>query len=141
MCNCVLGSARTGLIFTRLQEATQWGGLTQPGQTEQVIPYHVPSCRVPAGGELGGGNSVVARECSSTGPGRGRVLHSTVLFCVFSLSVSLLFLFPLFAVLSNCPYPDPPVSACFFRFSSEPQRGEGRTRGVFVAGCSQNITN
>jgi len=38
--------ARTGLIFTRIQEGAQPGGLTQPqpGQTEPGIPYHVPSC-------------------------------------------------------------------------------------------------
>jgi len=47
---CVLGSARTGLIFTSIQEGTQPGGLTPPGQTEQGIPYHVPSCWVPVGG-------------------------------------------------------------------------------------------
>jgi len=63
------------------------------------------------------------------------------LCCVSSLSVSLLLLFPLFAVLLNCPYPDPPVSACFFPFSSAPQRGEGRPRGAFVAGRSQTITH
>jgi len=50
---CVLGLARTGLIFTRIEEGTQLGGLTQPGQTEKHIPCHVPSCRVPVGG--GGG--------------------------------------------------------------------------------------
>jgi len=61
------------------------------------------------------------------------------LCCVFPLSVSLLLLFPLFAVLLNCPYPDPPVSACFFPFSSTPRWGEGRPRGTFVAGCSQTI--
>ena len=60
--------------------------------------------------------------------------------CVFSLSVLLLFLFPLFAVLLNCPYPDPPVSACFFPFSSAPWQGEGLPRGAFVAGRSQTIT-
>ena len=58
--------------------------------------------------------------------------------CVFSLSVLLLLLLPLFAVLLNCLYPDPPVSACFFPFSSTPRRGEGRPRGAFVAGGSRN---
>jgi len=62
------------------------------------------------------------------------------LCCVFPLSVSLLLLFPLFAVLLNCRYPDPPVSACFFLFSLAPRRGEGRPRGAFVAGCSLSIT-
>jgi len=46
--------------------------------------------------------------------------------------------FPSFAVLLNCPYPDPLVSACFFPFSSAPRRGEGQPRGAFVAGCSRN---
>jgi len=49
----------------------------------------------------------------------------------------LLLLFPLFAVLLNCPYPDPPVSAFFFPFSAR-WRGEGRPRGAFVAGGSRN---
>jgi len=46
----------------------------------------------------------------------------------------------LFAVLLNCPYPDPPVSACFFPSSFTPWWGEGRPRGSFVAGHSQTIT-
>jgi len=58
----VLGLARTGLIFTRIQEGAQPGGLTPPGQTEQGIPYHVPSCCIPFGGERGGGNSLAPRE-------------------------------------------------------------------------------
>jgi len=48
----VLGLARTGLIFTGIQEGAQLGRLTQPqpGQTEPGIPYHVPSGWVPVGG-------------------------------------------------------------------------------------------
>jgi len=57
--HCVLGLARTGLIFTRIQEGTQPGGLTPPGQTEQGIPYHVPSCGVPVGGNWGAGTHLV----------------------------------------------------------------------------------
>jgi len=44
----------------------------------------------------------------------------------------------LFAVLLNCPYPDPPVS-----FHSPPHpsgEGEGLLRGAFVAGRIQTIT-
>jgi len=52
----------------------------------------------------------------------------------------LLFLFPLFTVLLNCPYLNPQVSACFFPFSSALQRGQGRLRGAFVTGHSQTIT-
>jgi len=138
----VLGSARTGLIFTRIQEWAQPGGLIQPqpGQTEPGIPYHVPSCWVPAGG--GGAAGTRSRLGSVQRWRFGRVALLCGLFCrVFSFSVSLLFLFPLFAVLLNCPYPDPPVSACSFPFSSAPRWGEGRLRGAFVAGCSRNQNN
>jgi len=82
-----------------------------------------------AGFQLGGAGQ---QELSGLGSawqqaavGESSSLGSTVLFYVFSLSVSLLFLFPLFAVLLNCPYPDPPVFACFFPFSSAPGRGRG----------------
>jgi len=93
--------------------------------------YSIP-CAVmlgSTGGELGSGNSLEARLSGLCD-----------LCCVFSLSVSLLFLFPLFAVLLNFPYPDSPVSACSFPFSSAPCRGEGWPRGAFVAGRSQTIT-
>jgi len=98
----VLGLARTGLIFTGIQEGTQPGGLTPPGQPDQGIPYHVPSCWVPVGGEQGGRNSLAAWECAAPVRERAAVfcgLCSAGLFCVFPFSVSLLFLFPLFAVL------------------------------------------
>ena len=102
----VLGSARIGLIFTRIQEGAQPGGLTPPGQTEQGIPYHVPSCWVPVGGGLGGKNTLAARECGRWSCPRERVCCASLCH-IFSLSVSLLLLFPLFAVLLNCPYPNP----------------------------------
>jgi len=57
----VLGSARTGLIFTRIQEGTQPRRLTQTGQTKQDIPYRGPSCWVPVG-ELGGWKAVSPRK-------------------------------------------------------------------------------
>jgi len=137
----VLGLARTGLFFSGLQEGAQPGGLTPPGQTEQSIPYHVPSCWVPVGGELGDGNSLKAQERGwRCRPGEW-LSGLCGLCCVFSLSVSLLFLFPLFAVLLNCPYSDPPVSASFFPFSSAPWWGEGWPRGAFVAGRSQTISS
>jgi len=80
----VLGLARTGLIFTGLQKGAQPGGLTPPGQTEQGIPYHVPSCWVPVGGERRGGNSLAARKGSA-------VVRSerVVLFCWFVLRIPL----------------------------------------------------
>jgi len=123
-------------------------GRDTAGQADPTWPnragYSIPCAAMlgSGGGELGRGNSLVARERSV---GSTRVTESSsavwsVLFCVFPLSVSSLFLFPLFAVLLNCPYPDPPVSACFFTFSSAPQRGEGQLRGAFVASRIQNIT-
>jgi len=134
----VLGLARTGLIFTGIQEGTQPGGLTPPGQTKQGIPYHVLSCWVLVGG------SWVAETHSrlrSAGGGSGEQLCGLCgLCCVFSSSVSLLLLFPLLAVLLNCPYPDPPVSACFFPFSSAPRWGEEWPHGAFVASRSQTRT-
>jgi len=79
-----------------------------------------------------------ARSSGSSGE---RLSGLCSLFCVFPFSASLLFLFPLFAVLLKCPYPNPPVSACFFPFSSAPRQGEGRPRGAFVADHSQTITS
>jgi len=138
----VLVLARTGLIFTGIQEGAQTGGLTPPGQTEQGIPYHVPSCWVPVGGagrrEITHSSRLGSARCQS---GLGERLSGLCgLCCVFPLSVSCCYCFPVFAVLLNCPYPDPPVSACFFPFSSAPRRGEGCPRGPFVAGRSQTIT-
>jgi len=101
--------------------------------------YSIPCAVMPGSGwgELGGGKSLATweRAAARAGSESGSV-GSAVLFCVFSLSISLSFLFPLFAVLLKCPYPDPPVSACFFLFSSALQQGEGRPRGAFVTGRS-----
>jgi len=115
-------------------------GLTPPGQTEPGIPYHVPSRWVPVeGGGRRGGNSLAAREGAALVLfGRAGLWGRAVRCCVFPLSVSLLLLFPLFAVVLNCSYPDPPVSASFFPFSSAPRWGEGRARDAFVAGGNRN---
>jgi len=89
----------------------------------------------------GAGQWELTRGWGARGGGRGGRLSGLCgLCCVFSLSVSLLLLFLLFAILLNCPYPNPPVSACFFPFSSAPRRGEGRPHGAFVASHSQTIT-
>ena len=109
-------------------------GLTPPGQTEPGIPYHVPSCWVPVGGSCAAGSQ--SRLGSARRRRSGRTALQPVLFCVFPLSVSLLLLFPLFAVLLNFPYPDPPVSACFFPLSFAPRWGERWPCGTFVALCS-----
>jgi len=89
----------------------------------------------------GGGSGTAGTDLQLESPQRReRLCWLCGLCCVFSSSVPLLFLFPLFAVLLNCPYPDPPVSACFFTFSSAPRWGEERLCGTFVAGHSQTIT-
>jgi len=101
--------------------------------------YSIPGAGFRWGG-LGGGNSLAAWERAAA------VRERAALFCGLCSAVCavyspfLLFLFPLFAVLLNCPYPDPPVSACFFPFSSAPWKGEGWLSGAFVAGRSQTIT-
>jgi len=82
----VQGSARTGFIFTRIQEGTQPGGLTQPGQTEQGIPYHVLSCRVLVGGELGSGKSVKAQEPMAAAGGKSSAFHCFVL-CILLICI------------------------------------------------------
>jgi len=77
----VLGSARTGLIFTGLQEGAQLGGLTPPGQTEPGILYHVLSCWVLVGGELGAGTHLQLGSRSSP---RERLCGSCGLCSAFS---------------------------------------------------------
>jgi len=112
--SCVLGSARTGLIFNRIQEGTQPGGLTQPppGQTEQGIPHHVPSCWVPVwGGGAEGTHSRLGKAQWRFGL-RERFC-SAGLFCVFPFSVSLLLLFP--SVCCSVKLPLSPLTGfCLF---------------------------
>ena len=79
----------------------------------------------------------MAQEHAAAVVGESGFLRSTVLFCVFPLSVSLLLLFPLFAVMLNYPYPDPSGFFCLF-LSILLQ--EGRLHGAFVAGRRQTIT-
>jgi len=118
--------------------------VAQPGRlthlAKQSRVFHT-MCRH-AGFWLGGaGRRELTRASGARGGGHGERLSGLCgLCCVFSLSVSLLFLFPLFAALLNCPYPDSSVSASFFPFSSASRWGEGQPRGAFVAGCSQTIT-
>ena len=96
----VLGLARTRLIFTRIQEGAQPGRLTQPqpGQTEQGIPYHAPSCWVPGWGaaqrELthssGGLSGSAVRENGSVVM---RFVLCIPLICIVVVAVSLCLLF------------------------------------------------
>jgi len=64
------------------------------------------------GGGWRGGNSLAAQEGTAAVQSEsGSVL--LVCFVYSPFSVSLLLLFPLFDVLLNCPYPDPPVFCLF----------------------------
>jgi len=93
-------------------------------------------------GEWGGGNSLTAWERGAAAVQETVALFcglcSDCLFCVFPLSVSLLLLFPLSAVLLNCPYPNPSVSASFFPFSSAPWPGEGRPCGNLLPAAAKS---
>jgi len=89
-------------------------------------------------GELGGGNSFSLLGRAQPRFSLREQFCSAGLFCVLPLSVSLLLLFPLFAVLLNCPYPDPPVFCLFLSILLLTPAGGGRLRGAFVAGGSQN---
>ena len=114
-------------------------GLTPPGRTELGVPYPVTSRWVPVGGarRREGTRGLGGRSAGPVSGERLSGLHCSLL-CFLLICIVGVPVFPLFAVLLNCPYPDPPVSACFFPFSSAPRRGEGRLRGAFVASCSQN---
>jgi len=88
--------ASTGLIFTGIQEGTQPDGLTQPGQTEQGIPYHVLSCWVPVGGEREAGihsrlGSMAAGGDSGSLCGLFYFVYSPYLYRCCSHSFCLLF--------------------------------------------------
>jgi len=92
------------------------------------------------GGELGGGNTLAAREhAAAVRSGRAALWVVRLVLCFLLICVVVV---PVHFVCCSVKmtYPDPPVSACFFLFSSAPQWGEGRPRGAFVAGCSQTIT-
>ena len=80
---CVLGLARTGLIFTRIQDGAQPGGLTPPGQTEPGIPYHVPSCWVPVGGSWAAGiHSLLGSAQRRFGPGESALWVVRFVLCI-----------------------------------------------------------
>ena len=121
----VLGLARTGLIFTRIQEGAQPGGLTQPGQTEQCIPYHVPSCWV-----LGGGSRETGTH-SWLGSAWWWAVRVALCVLLFVLCVLLIRIIVVTVPFVCCSVKLPlsrPTSFClfFFRFSSASQWREGR---------------
>jgi len=101
--------ARTGLIFTGLQEEAQPGSGVDPTWPNRA------RCSIPcdAGFRWGGrhgGNSLAAREHAA--PVRSE--RERVCFCrVFSLSVSLLFLFPSVCCSVKLPL-SRPTSFCLF---------------------------
>jgi len=122
----VLGSARTGLIFTRNQEGAQPGGLaqSQSDQTEPGIPYHVPSCWVPVGGRRGG-NSLAARERAAPVLS-GRTALWVVRFMLCFL-LSCIVVVPVPSVCCSVKLPlSRPTSFLPLSFHSPPHRGGGR---------------
>jgi len=127
----VLGLARTGLIFTGLQEGAQPGGGGDPTWPNRAR-YSI-LCDVMLGFGEGGGVAGT-RGCSgacSTSPVRES--RSVVRVCVVfsSLFVLLLLLFPLFAVLLNCPYPDPLVFCLFLSILLRTAAGGGAAAWCF----------
>jgi len=113
-------------------------GPTWPDRAGYSIPCAVMLGS--GGGELGRGELTCGSGARCCGGGRGEQLFCAICF-VLCIPLICIVVVPVpFAVLLNCPYPDPPFSACFFPFSSAPWRGEGRPCGAFVAGRSQTIT-
>ena len=109
----VLGSALTGLLFTRSQEETQPGGLTRPGQTEKSIPYHLLSCWVPVGGEQGGGNSLAAREHAASVLSRRAAVWVVGFVLCFPLICIVIVTVPLVCCSVKLPS-SRPTSFCLF---------------------------
>jgi len=133
----VLGLARTGLIFTRNQEGTQLGGLTKPGQTEQGIRYHVPSCWVLAGG----GSWAAGRQPRQPA---GRVALCILLFVLCILLISIVVV-PVPFVCCSVKLPlSRPTSFCLFLSILLPTPAGGgaieQPIGPILAGHSQTIT-
>jgi len=145
----VLGSARTGLIFTRIQERAQLGGLTQPqpGQTEPGIPYHVPSYWVPVGR---GGTAGTHWRLGGVGAGpvREREQLSGFMLCILLICIVVV---PVPFVCCSVKLPlSRPTSFLPVSFRSPPHPGRGRgghvalllpaaakTRTVSLPYCSQ----
>jgi len=134
----VLGSARTGLIFTGIQEGTPGRGTA--GRADPTWPnragYSIP-CAVMLGsgwGKLGGGNSLAARE------GRAAVRSErAVLFC-WLCSAGLFCVFPFFCIIVVpvpfvCCSVKLPLSrhTGFLRISFHSLPHHGRGRGGRVA--------
>jgi len=139
----VLGSARTGLIFTRSQEGTKPCGLTQTGQTKQGIRYHVLSYWI-LGGVTGWGevNSGLG-ACKSSG-GESCSVHFAVCFVNSSYQYYCCYCSLCIAVLLKCPYPDPAVFCLFLSILLPiPMRGGviDRPRAPLLPATGQNQNN
>jgi len=94
--------------------------------------YSIP-CDVTRGS--GGGRGVAGTHSRLGSAWRRSCLRERVccasLCRIFSLSVLLLLLFPLFAVPLNCPYPDPPVFCLFISILLHTAAGGGVTAWHF----------
>ena len=134
----VLGSAR---ISPEASRGQSWAGWPKLAKQNRIFHTMCHYARLRWGSWPGGRQSWFG---SARGTGRWELLCAFCsLFCVFSLSVLLLLLLPSFAVLLNCPYPNPPV---FFPFSfhSLPHpsggRGDRATMWPFVTNNGQSRT-
>ena len=91
----------------------------------------------------GAGQREISRCSGAHGSCGGRWERFSVfccLCCVFSLSVSLLFLFPLFAVLWNCFYPDPRIFCLFLSIPLHTPAGGGAAMWRFCCQPRLNYT-
>ena len=101
-----------------------WTDPTWPNRAEYSIPCAVMLDS--GGGERGGGNSLAAREHAAS-VWSGRVSLSVVRFvlCFLLICIVVVPVFPLFAVLLNCPYPDPSVFCSFLSILLHTPAGGG----------------
>ena len=133
------GFSQDRVNFSREHSRAGWPNLAKQSRVFHTMCHH-------AGFWLGGdgGQEVGCAQEHARSSKRWECLCGFCsLCCIFSLSVSLLLLFPFFAVLLNCPYPDPPVFACFLSILFPTPVGGGaaeQPHGPFIASHSQNIT-
>jgi len=113
MCCPGFGQDRVNFHQTPGRDTAGRADPTPPGQTEPGIPYHVPSCGVPVGGAAQRKLTHGWGACGA-GPVRERGSVGCASLCrIFSLSVSLLFLFPSVCCSVKLPLSRPP-SFCLF---------------------------
>ena len=94
-------------------------------------------------GELAGERLVAAQEHDGHRAVRELLCVLCCCFCMFFLSVLLLLLFTSFAVLLNCPHPDPRVLPFYSHSPPHPSGGRGNraTAWPLVAGRGWTMTN